>query len=358
MLRSLKSAVKAVAAGTMYHSGLLDWLPRPRLTVLGYHRVLDTQLPELTTSPLGMVTTVRMFEQQLAFAARRYRMVSLSEVEDAFEARRALPNRACLVTFDDGWEDNYRVAYPILRRMDIPAAVFVVTDYIGTRKAFWFTSLMQLLLRNSAQPLRPGDAGEMRWPDEAATQLDRVASHGSSVRPWHLDDLIETLKRYPEPSIHAMVGRLAERRGGAVREERHFLTWDEIREMDRGGIGFGSHTCSHRMLTQLIEEEAADEIRRSKQVLEQELGHPILSIAFPNGSYTASHIGMAADAGYQAFFVSSRVWRGASTGRVFPRPCLHEAVGQGPGGRFCPSLLELHLSGLEDRLKYFVGIYR
>jgi peptidoglycan/xylan/chitin deacetylase (PgdA/CDA1 family) len=353
MLRTVKWAVKQTGAGFLYRAGVFERTPRPQLTVLGYHRVVDERLPDHATSPLGMIVTPRTFERQLGYAGRRYRMVSLAEIEAAADGRRPLPARAAFVTFDDGWEDNYRVAFPILSRLGIPAAVFVTTDYVGGDRAFWFTRLMLSLLRGRHR-LEAGVGRALGWPANLAQALDRLAAFGRPIRPWEVDALIEAMKDHPEPAIEDMVDALAARLGGPGREApgaRYFLTWDEIREMERGGVGFGSHSCTHRILTRLADDEAVEEFGRSRERLEKELGHPVVSFAFPNGDYRPAHMTMAREAGYRCFFVSSRVRPGGPAGRVFARPCVHEGVGQGAAGGFSPALMELHLSGFADRVR-------
>ena len=350
----LKPLVKTTFAGALYHSGVLGMIKRPPLTVLGYHRVLEGPLEKITTCPPGMVATPEMFERQIAHAARRYRMVSLEEISEACEAGRPLPPRACHVTFDDGWRDNHAIAYPILRRLGVPATVFVTTDYIGTQEAFWFTPLMHSLLAENGRRPRRGDGREIGWPEDLAGELDRLASLPRPLHPAQLDPLVEMMKRHPEADIEEMVASLTARLDGgpaASSEEPHFLRWDEIREMDRDGISFGSHTCTHKILTQIDDEQARQELERSRKTLEAELGHPVRSFAFPNGDYSPEHMTMAWDAGYRLFFVSTRVHPGGPAGRVFPRPCVWDHVGRGPAGRFSPSLLEFHLAGVVERLR-------
>ncbi len=351
--QGLRPIVKTAVAGTLHRSGLLGLLGRPPLAVLGYHRVLEGPLTGVTTCPLGMVVTPEMFERQLAYAARRYRIVSLAEIADACEGGRPLPPRACFVTFDDGWRDNYTVAYPILRRMGLPAAVFVTTDFIGTRRAFWFTPLMQCVLRGGGRKLRGGDAQDLGFPADVALEMDRLVSQPHPLHPGMVTPLVEMLKKYPEPTIERLVEGLAARLGGAGApgDEPFFLTWDQVRELDRGGMSVGSHTCSHKILTQIGDEEARRELRLSREKLEAELGRPVASLAFPNGDYSPAHMTMAWEAGYRLFFVSTKVHAGGPAGRVFPRPCVEDGVGRGLAGGFSPSLLEFHLAGAWDRLR-------
>jgi peptidoglycan/xylan/chitin deacetylase (PgdA/CDA1 family) len=301
-----------------------------------------------------MVATSAMFERQIAYAARHYRIVSLDEIRDACEGKHPLPFKACFITFDDGWQDNYTVAFPILRRMGVPATVFVTTDYIGTRKVFWFTSLMQSLLGNDGRILQQGDGREIGWPDDVAGELDRLVSLPRPLHPWQLDRLVEMLKRYPESAIDTMVSALRVRLGGFTDNttaEPFFLTWDQLREMERGGVSVGSHTCTHKILTQISDAEATEELQRSRAKLEAELGHSVVSLAFPNGDYAPAHMDMSWNAGYRLFFISTRVHPGGPQGRVFPRPCVHDRVGRGPAGGFSPSLLELHLVGALDCIR-------
>jgi peptidoglycan/xylan/chitin deacetylase (PgdA/CDA1 family) len=322
--------------------------------VLGYHRVLERAVDDVTSCPPGMVVSRPMFERQIAWAARQYRMLDLDEILESCDRGRPLPARAGLVTFDDGWRDNYTVAYPILRRMGVPAAVFVTTDFIGTRRAFWFTPLMESLLQGKGRGLQPGDGRAAGWPAELAEELDRLASGPKPLRAGHLTPLVEALKRHPEARIEEMVSRLGTRLNGcgaANSPEAHFLTWDEVRELDRHGMRAGSHTCSHRILTQLSDGEARQELRHSRQRLEQELGREVASIAFPNGDYFPAHMAAAHEAGYRLFFVSTRVHPGGPAGRVFPRPCVEDRVGRGPFGGFSPGLMEFHLAGVWDRLR-------
>lgn len=348
----LTSLVKAAAAGVLHHTGYLRRTERPALTVLGYHRVLDTPVESTTTCPLGMVVSASMFERQIAYAARTYRMVTLEQIQEACEGGRLLPERAGLATFDDGWADNYTVAYPILRRLGVPATVFVTTDYTGTTREFWFTTLMRAVLEGK-RALAVGDGREAGWPTDVAGELDRIAGLPRPLRPWRLDPLIEMLKRYPEARIDMLVVALAKRldRMPGGDHESFFLTWDQLREMERGGMSVASHTCTHKILTQISDDDASQELRRSRETLEKELGHPVVSFAFPNGDYEPRHMKLAWEGGYRCFFISTRMHPGGPAGRVFPRPCVHELVGRGANGRFSPSLMELHLSGVWERVR-------
>jgi len=350
----LKNIAKTAAASVLHRSGALRLIDRPPLTVLGYHRVLGGRTEDVRTCPPGMVVSTEMFERHVAYAARHYRMVSLDDIEAACEGGRPLPDRACLVSFDDGWRDNYTIARPVLERMGVPAVVFVTTDFIGTRRSFWFTPMMLSLLRANGRSLARGDGQAIGWPPDLVAELDRLASLPRPLRAAQLNPLVEGLKRLPESEIEDHVAALVARLGPGASSsdpEPYFLDWDEVRSLDATGMRVASHTCGHKILTQVSEPEAEHELRASRETLQRELGRPVTSIAFPNGDYSPRHMQMASDAGYRLFFVSTRVHPGGPAGRVFPRPCVEDRVGRGPGGRFAPSLLEFHLAGAWDRLR-------
>lgn len=78
------------------------------------------------------------------------------------------------------------------------------------------------------------------------------------------------------------------------------LTWDQIKEMEKNGIEFGAHTATHPNLAAIPSDEAVSEITLCKQVLEQELGHPVLSFAYPYGKYNEQTKAAVAQAGFKA----------------------------------------------------------
>jgi peptidoglycan/xylan/chitin deacetylase (PgdA/CDA1 family) len=116
---------------------LLRWLNRRRIRILTYHRVNDDPDDFLSVSPA-------VFEQHMACLARDAHVVSLAEAVGYLESGRTPPPRTVAVTFDDGYRDNHSDAFPILKKYNIPATVFVVHDYVGTDRVFpWYDEAEQ-----------------------------------------------------------------------------------------------------------------------------------------------------------------------------------------------------------------------
>jgi peptidoglycan/xylan/chitin deacetylase (PgdA/CDA1 family) len=149
---ALRRTLRRLVAAALYYSGAL-WLYaavklRGKAVVLMYHRVLPAGADSF--SHAGIVVTPETFERHMKFFARHFRLLDLDGFRGELDA--GFGPRACLVTFDDGWQDNHRHALPVLRRHRVPTTIFVATDYIGTGRTFWqerFTRLLYQATRHA-----------------------------------------------------------------------------------------------------------------------------------------------------------------------------------------------------------------
>ena len=126
-----------------------------------------------------------------------------------------------------------------------------------------------------------------------------LSSEGSATA---VDAAIEGLKSLPVAQIEEIVERVAARLGISFENERTMLSWDEIREMGKNGISFGSHTCEHRILTQIDLSDAAEEIKVSMAKLrsrEPDLNY-VPVFCYPNGRYNEDIRSLVREAGYSA----------------------------------------------------------
>src|SRR5690606_7198832 len=95
--------------------------------------------PRVTVSP-------RAFDEQMRYLAAHYQVISMNELLDVYRAEATLPERAVLITFDDGYSDFETNAWPILKRYGLPVTLFVPTAYAGnSQRAFWWDHLYQAL---------------------------------------------------------------------------------------------------------------------------------------------------------------------------------------------------------------------
>lgn len=199
----LRRLLKSGLAWGVSHAGI-GQLHSP--FVVGYHRTVD-QMPDDPKATIpSLCITVKMLERQLDWIGRRYKFVSLDDLERA--SRGTQPVAA--VTFDDGYQDFYELAYPLLKRKGIPATVFVVTDLIGTLDLQIHDRLYLLLARS-------------RSYEEAHAQL------------------VQILSALPQSEVMRFISELESKVEieWDVQRAHRSLTWEEIAEMQHEGITIG-----------------------------------------------------------------------------------------------------------------------
>jgi len=264
----------AIASGS-HHSGLLriaqyvarswDWDPnenlaprksvRPKLAILCYHRVGTGGVPLYSALPPAV------FEAQMRYLRRRYRLLSLLEIcEELARPRTLEPGVA--VTFDDGYADTFHEAFPILQKWGIPATVFLAVGAIEAGEAPWYDRIFVVLatLPDVMLQLELDVSRVFRL----GSPLDRIRVAGEIVR---------ILRSLPEPQRQRCVAELEAKMiipSTALRDR--MLSWRQIQTMQRGGISFGSHTVSHRVIAQLPTADVLHELTESKRIMESRLG--------------------------------------------------------------------------------------
>ena len=254
---------------------------RASLLVLAYHRILPVEdLDAYPLDPELISATPDEFAWQMEELARHREPVSLERVVDCFDAGGALPERAVAVTFDDGSADLYEHAYPVLRRLGVPATIFATTGYVDSGAPFWF-ELAALLMRQL-----PVGALTLTEHDRPLPGGDSLDARRTSLRLLH-----RLMKQMADDRRSIVVADWTRRFGDVIAGSAGALLkpldWDQIRDMSAGGVDFGAHTVTHPNLTQLGDAELEWELRRSKEALESRLGRPIRTLAYPIGTRAA-----------------------------------------------------------------------
>ncbi|MCM8795942.1 MAG: polysaccharide deacetylase family protein [Candidatus Omnitrophica bacterium] len=194
-------------------SGFVVFLSKQYVVpILMYHSVNPNALAENR-----LAVSVESFQRQMRFLKEhRYNVLPLEELARLIKEKKKIPRRTVAITFDDGYKDNYVYAFPILKKYNLAATIFIIVDEVG----------------------RP--------------QGDR-------------------------------------------------LSWDEIIKMrDSGLISFGSHTLTHKYLTEIEDEEdLRKEIFGSKRILEEKLAQPVNLFCYPGGNFNSFIRKLVIEAGYQ-----------------------------------------------------------
>lgn len=252
-------------------------LVRNRITILAYHRVYDLAEEELFPFDPELVSaTPADFRWQMEQVLRVGSPITFARLAEALDAGAELPLHPVIVTFDDGHRDNFTHAFPVLRDLGIPATVFLSTGYVGGTGTFWFDRVANLLYR--------APRGRIKVPGidfEECLGEDVVSRRKAAER------LLRALKAVPDTARLTALADLEGTLGASLPPEdaafSGVLSWEEVREMARGGLEFGSHTVTHPVLTRLESEALAHELSFSRCTIERELGQPVTAIAYPVG---------------------------------------------------------------------------
>jgi poly-beta-1,6-N-acetyl-D-glucosamine N-deacetylase len=196
------------------------------------------------------------FETAIRFFIRHYNIISLKDYVFAVENKIRIPNRAIIITFDDGHIKNFDLL-EIITRFQVPVTIFICSELMGTNKHFWWTQVK-----------------------------NKISSEDWKIRSIKEKD--EFLKKYDIDPAREYSN-----------DTRQTMNLEEIGIMKKTGlVDFQSHTSSHPMLPYCTDEESLSEIKNSKNQLESVFQHPIYAIAFPFGQYSQREINFARQSHY------------------------------------------------------------
>lgn len=265
--------------------------------ILLYHRVIPKDKKETIFSLPEIVVYEDSFEKQMKFLSENYHVISLDDFIKTRGEKIPLPRKTAVITFDDGWEDNYLNAFPILKKYKMPATIFLTTCFIGTREIFWQEKVVFL----TKQLLSMADTLKkclISIGNELQQLFDSLRNERENNNAWLrlLENLtsMDTNKR--ESLIMNMDTHLNHPK--LPHTENSFLNWEQIHEMEKHQIDFASHGATHRILTTLKEAEIKEELESSMEFLQHKLNTIIKAFAYPNGNYNNKIINLLEKAGY------------------------------------------------------------
>jgi peptidoglycan/xylan/chitin deacetylase (PgdA/CDA1 family) len=276
----------------LYGSGLLGLYHRLRnrrtLTVVMFHRVIDPSDPRWKSCDLDYTLAADLFDHSISFLRRHYNIVSVSDVLEARRGARALPARALLITFDDGWSDNVDFALPRLRRDALPALLFVVADVVGQRLPFYQERLVGgwRLGKLTAPELFAAVGGDVAGPGNGDGDLRRA---------------IAAIEKLDDVQRETLLASFAEAMDDGL---RHMVVAEELVTLERGGIAIGLHGKTHTPMTRAINLDA--ELAGARNQIAPLLAppNPPRTMSFPHGRYTPEIAEHARAAGYELIFTS------------------------------------------------------
>lgn len=239
------------------------------VAIIMYHSVMDDPCSARLT--LGnIVHSTEVFRRQMEVIARHFHAVSLDDVLSFLRGERSLPRRAVVVTFDDGYADNYQIAKAVLAPMGMPAVFYVTVDCIERQRLPWPSLLRYAFLTSKKDRWREND-GKVWFLSSVEHRIQAFAR--ASERCGSLSG--ETLEVFVESVRHQLCTEPPQP------VQRPMMTWEELRELERNGQVVGSHTMTHPNMAHVAEVEMRSELWEAKAKLEKELRTPIVHFSYP-----------------------------------------------------------------------------
>lgn len=255
-------------------------LNRSKVVIAMYHGFTAADSHTGIENHEGKHVHVRAFEQHLAFLTRHYTIVPLRDVVRAWTTGASLPDRAAVLTIDDGYRSIYTVAFPVLQQFQAPAAVYLATDFVDNGQYLWTDRVEHAVNRSPEASICVTIGGQPLSLDLTTMQARRAADRRlrSTLKALPQDDRDRALEEIEQ----AAGCRVSQTTGGHPLYDP--LRWGEAAEMvDSGLVSIGSHTHTHVIMSRCDPARAAEELRVSKRIIERHLGIACDMFCYPNG---------------------------------------------------------------------------
>ncbi len=269
--------------------GLVRRAHRRELCVLMLHGFASGELQDFENAEHKHLEIAK-FEGFARWLASRFRAIPLSEAVSALERGKSLPDHALCLTMDDGFRSTHDLALPVLKKFQLPATIFLATEFVDEKKPVWVDRVTFSLIK-------------------AGRSAADVRGIKRDLKARSQDDIEAAVCAIERESGHALPARVDE---ASVPATQRCLDWDQVREMRAGGlVEFGSHTHSHRLLGRCSEAVARDELVKSKRLIEERTGAACDLFCYPNGQpgdYTDTTERLVREAGYRSSLTTVSGW--------------------------------------------------
>ncbi len=265
----MRQKIRKILSSMIYYSGIqaiLYAIGTRKTTILTYHRIIDIGR-SFELDPIVVNASIRNFERQMDYLKRNYNAISLGEFVDCCIKKKNPPKNSVIIRFDDGYKDNYTNAYPILKKYNLPAVIFLTTRPIEKKELLWWDKTAYIINRTKKSNLILKGFGRYSLKNKKKT-LKKIQSR---------------LKGLPEDKKNLMIEMLSEKLKVKIKNKDICLDWNQVREMRKNNISFGAHTSTHPILTHLPLKMAEREILESKRIIEKNIKEEVGFFSYPNG---------------------------------------------------------------------------
>lgn len=316
---------------------------RRQVIILAYHRI-----GQKSDRFLNMKMPPALFEQHLAFLQKHFEIVALDDAYELLRAAKKKIKHPVVLTFDDGYVDNFKLLYPMLKKREVPATIFLSTGNIESGELLWWDRIVCLVFNAKVSELDLREFGLKRF-----SLKDEVAKSNAC------EELIAAVKRKQAREREQIIARMAaylKCQANADDQDR-LMTWEEIQSMNNGLVTFGAHGMTHTILTNLDPEAMRWEVQESQRMMQERLGKAPEFYAYPNGrmaDYNAQVMEILRNCGFKAALtlVDGKNYCGKKPNRyTLKRRLITTNRDDHPAGRFSSADFAAEVLGVWDFLR-------
>lgn len=259
------------------------------LSILYYHHVFAENEPYHPDD-----ISAQNFEQQIEFLQKHFNILALAEAINLLEQKK-LPPKALVISFDDGYQDNYTTALPILEKFNAPATFFVATE--GVEKGYlWNDEIEQAIKKTTKEIISNKING---------TALS-IKTQSEKINAFHT--LVNSLKFQSNEQRSIKIISLLEELNIST-FTKTMMTTEQLSDLHYRGFTLGAHTHSHTILSTETNENVQQELIINKNILENITKQAIDFLAYPNGlegrDFSDTHCNIVQKLGFKAAFSSN-----------------------------------------------------
>jgi len=246
-----------------------------------YHGFTDKKNQECIENYKGNHVNIELFKSQIKYITENYNVISLNKYIDFCNKGKKLPPKSIIITIDDGYKSNYTLAFPILRDLDIPATIFLTTDFIDNKKFIWVDRLEYAINNTNLTELKLKiGENELCFPLTTIQHKifcdQYIRAKLKLMKDLYIEEVIQQIEDKLQCKIYETQN---------VPEIYNPLEWKEVSEIiNSSKVNFGSHTHKHLILARYDNELIRKELLQSKNIIEKETGIKTRLFCYPNGA--------------------------------------------------------------------------
>ncbi|KAA3613245.1 MAG: hypothetical protein D8M58_13140 [Calditrichaeota bacterium] len=274
-----KNLTKNLIYSTLDYSGINRLFRQKNgksVLILTYHSVLPYSSRFDEFDYRNCVST-EAFDAQIKYLKKHYDLITLNEAVERLNENK-LDNIHVVLTFDDGFKNNYDFALPVLLDNNTSAVFYLSTDFIGKQYMLWTEKVNDIILNTQKTKLK---IHLDKLVDLDLSSIEKREKASVLVRTYLKFNSINEENR--------VLGEMTELTGydnWAIKKDPDrydFMTWDEVKKMHQAGMEIGSHTHTHTLLNMMDEQNSFDELSTSKKEIETNLNTDCNLFSYPNG---------------------------------------------------------------------------